>query len=108
LYKNEMIQVLLNLLKNAQEALEEVDDAKIEVRVYEEDNSIKISVKDNGNGIEAENLERIFEPYFSTKEHQGTGLGLYMSKMIIQEHMKGSLYVESTPEGTRFIILLPQ
>lgn len=107
LYKNEMIQVLLNLLKNAQEAIEEIDEAKIKVRVYEDDTSIKISVEDNGHGIAAENLERIFEPYFSTKEHQGTGLGLYMSKMIIQEHMKGSLHVESTPERTKFIIVLP-
>ncbi len=107
-YKNEMIQVLLNLIKNAQEALEEVDDARIKVCIYQEDNSIRISVEDNGNGIEVENLDRIFEPYFSTKEHQGTGLGLYMSKMIIEEHMNGLMYVESTPERTKFIIVFPQ
>ena len=106
LFKNEMIQVLLNLLKNAQEALEDVDEPRIQVSIYEYDGSIKISVEDNGTGIEQGNLEKIFEPYFSTKAQQGTGLGLYMSRVIITEHMNGSLYVENTNEGTKFVIAL--
>ncbi len=106
LYKNEMIQVLLNLLKNAQEALEGVEPAKITVKVHEEMPYIRISVEDNGHGISEENMEKIFEPYFSTKTNHGTGLGLYMSRMIIQEHMNGSLRVESTDKGTVFIIEL--
>ncbi len=105
-YKNEMIQVLLNLIKNAQEALEEMDDAKIKVCIYEEESYVKISVQDNGNGIEAENIEKIFEPYFSTKAHQGTGLGLYMSRMIVQEHMNGLLSLQRLDKGTKFIISL--
>jgi len=106
LFKNEMIQVLLNLLKNAQEALEDIDEPRIQVSIYEDDGNVKITVEDNGSGIKPENLEKIFEPYFSTKAHQGTGLGLYMSKVIITEHMNGSLYVENTNEGTKFVISL--
>ncbi len=105
-YKNEMIQVLLNLLKNAQEALEDSEDAKINVRIYKEDKQIKISVKDNGKGIDDENMQKIFEPYFSTKVHQGTGLGLYMSKMIISEHMSGSLQANNLDDGVEFVISL--
>ncbi|HIC42923.1 MAG TPA: HAMP domain-containing histidine kinase, partial [Sulfurimonas sp.] len=105
-YKNEMIQVLLNLLKNAQEVLEEVDEAKITIRIYEENGFAKIAVSDNGGGIEPQDLEKIFEPYFSTKAHQGTGVGLYMSKMIIDEHMNGELLVENTDTGAEFIIKL--
>lgn len=106
LYKNEMIQVLLNLLKNAQEALEEIDEAIIKVRVYKDGTSVKISVEDNGHGIAAENMDKIFEPYFSTKSHQGTGLGLYMSRMIVEEHMNGLLSLERLDKGTRFIVSL--
>ena len=106
-YKNEMIQVLLNLLKNAQEVLEDIDKAYIKIGIYKEDDSVKICLCDNGGGIKKENLEKIFEPYFSTKEHQGTGLGLYMSKMIVSEHMNGDLRVENTHDGAEFIISLP-
>jgi len=106
-YKNEMIQVLLNLLKNAQEALEEKeDDKEIKICVYEEEGFAKISIRDNAGGIVEENMEKIFEPYFSTKAHQGTGLGLYMSKIIIEEHMDGHLSVHNTPEGAEFVISL--
>ena len=106
LYKNEMIQVLLNLLKNAQEVLIDKEDAKIKVRIYKEKDLMKISVSDNGGGIQADNIEKIFEPYFSTKENQGTGLGLYMSKMIIEEHMNGALYAQNIEGGAAFIIEL--
>ena len=106
-YKNEMIQVLLNLLKNAQEALEEKDNACIKIHIYLDADVAKVCISDNGDGIEDENIEKIFEPYFSTKAHQGTGLGLYMSQMIISEHMDGSLEAQSTSSGAEFIISLP-
>ena len=105
-YKNEMIQVLLNLLKNAQEALVETEDAQIKIRIYREGNEAKISISDNGCGIDSEDIDKVFEPYFSTKAHQGTGLGLYMSQMIISEHMNGKISVNSRPEGAEFIISL--
>lgn len=107
LYKNELIQVLLNLLKNAQEVLADKEGAKIVVRIYEEGGDAKISVSDNGGGVKEENIEKIFEPYFSTKASQGTGLGLYMSKMIIEEHMDGKFSVQNSQMGAEFIISLP-
>jgi len=107
LYKNEMIQVLLNLLKNAQEVLEGKKDALIVIRITEENQRANICISDNGGGIAKENLEKVFEPYFSTKEKQGTGLGLYMSQMIIMEHMNGTLEVRNTQEGAEFIISIP-
>ncbi len=107
LYRNEMIQVLLNLLKNAQEALHGQEDPRIRVIIRDDRGTAKILVEDNGIGIDEEVKEKIFEPYFSTKSHQGTGLGLYMSKMIIQEHMHGKLEVESLEKGTRFILSIP-
>jgi len=103
-YKNEMIQVFLNLLKNAQEVLEEVENAKIIVHIYAQDDTVKICISDNGGGIIDENFEKVFEPYFSTKKHQGTGLGLYMSKMIINEHMNGDLTVKNNEAGAEFTI----
>lgn len=106
-YKNEIIQVLLNLLKNAQEALEGKDDPCIKVCIYEEDGCAKISISDNAGGIKDEDMKKIFEPYYSTKAHHGTGLGLYMSKMIIEEHMNGELSVANIEEGAEFTICLP-
>jgi len=108
-YKNEMIQVLLNLLKNAQEALieaEDIEEAKIKIHIYSADNMAKICISDNGGGIANDNFEKIFEPYFSTKSNQGTGLGLYMSKMIINEHMNGDIKVRNSDEGAEFTIEL--
>jgi len=105
-YRNEMIQVLLNLLKNAQEALADVENPKIDIHIYSENEMIKISISDNAGGIIEGNFEKIFEPYFSTKAHQGTGLGLYMSKMIINEHMNGDIKVRNNEIGAEFIIEL--
>lgn len=104
LYKNEMIQVLLNLIKNAQEALEAKENALITIRIYENETGNYVQICDNGNGIAAEDQAKIFEPYFSTKAHQGTGLGLYMSKMIIEEHMQGHLRLLPSKEGACFEI----
>ncbi|MDF1880765.1 cache domain-containing protein [Sulfurimonas sp. MAG313] len=105
-YKNEMIQVLLNLLKNAQEALLQIPEGKVNICIYQEDTIAKICISDNAGGIAQENMEKIFEPYFSTKAHQGTGLGLYMSKMIINEHMDGDIRVENLETGAQFCIEL--
>ena len=63
-------------------------------------------MRDNGGGIPAEILERIFDPYFSTKE-SGTGIGLYMSKMIIERNMKGGITARNIEGGTEFIVFSP-
>lgn len=102
-YESELKQVVLNLIKNAEEALIEsgVGDPKIVVTLE----GTRMSVEDNGGGIDPEILPRIFDPYFSTKtQKDGTGLGLYMSKIIVEEHCEGTLKAENGPEGARFTI----
>lgn len=109
-YVNEVKQVLLNILKNAEDALleQEVQDAKIYINSYVEDDNAYICVEDNAGGIPEKFLVKIFDPYFSTKHsHDGTGLGLYMSKTIIEEHCKGKLDVQNSTKGAKFIITLP-
>lgn len=108
-YKKDLEHVLLNLLSNARDALDECgkEPKKIIIKAYKEKDRIKIEVKDNGCGIPKHIQERIFEPYFTTKEQgKGTGLGLYMSRKIVREKLKGDLFFESFDTGTTFIIEL--
>jgi len=99
--KNEFEQVLLNLINNAKDALIEhkIEQPYIEISI----NKSKVIIKDNGNGILKENIEKIFNPYFSTKNNSD-GIGLYISKMIIEQEFRGTLYVKSNHETTVFII----
>jgi len=105
IYDNELMQVILNILKNAQDNFIEkkIKEAKITITI--EKNMIFIS--DNGGGISPELIEKIFDPYFSTKdEKNGTGLGLYMSKIIIERHHSGSLEAYNTQDGVCFKVVL--
>ncbi len=102
-YKSEFQQVILNIISNAKDILiaNEVKDAKIEITL--KDNSI--TIYDNGGGIKKEIIDRIFEPYFTTKEQgKGTGIGLYMSKIIIENNMNGILEVRNIKDGVEFSI----
>jgi two-component system, NtrC family, nitrogen regulation sensor histidine kinase NtrY len=93
----EMIeQVLINLIKNAMEALNHVDDPRIELNGRVSDNVVQIEVIDNGSGIIPEAIERIFIPFFTTKK-TGSGIGLALSRQIMQMH-NGSLTVKSEPD----------
>lgn len=109
LSKNELIQVLMNLIKNAHDAIVErhIDNGLIAITVEEKVDSISIIVCDNAEGISETIADKIFEPYFSTKSENGTGLGLYMSKSIIEDHFNGTLTFHNTQSGTCFAILLP-
>lgn len=109
LSKNELIQVLMNLIKNAHDAIVErgIHTGKITIIVEETDGSIAINVCDNAGGISGAIADKIFEPYFSTKSENGTGLGLYMSKSIIEDHFHGALTFQNIDEGTCFTIVLP-
>ncbi|GAB6073942.1 sensor histidine kinase [Nautilia lithotrophica] len=95
-YKNELSHVCLNMLNNAIDSLKgsEIADKKILIVVKKEKKGIIISIIDNGGGIKEEYIEKIFEPYFTTKlKDKGSGIGLYMAKQIIEEHMGGKIKV---------------
>jgi len=102
-YKSEFQQVVLNIINNAKDALisNSVKDAKIEIRL----SGKTVSIQDNAGGIPSDVKDRIFEPYFTTKEQgSGTGMGLYMSSIIIRDNMDGVLEVENIDGGARFKI----
>ena len=97
-FPNELIQVLINILNNAKDAFEEQRVAKqyIKITTQKTTNSYIIKIYDNAGGISKKIISNIFDPYFTTKhKSQGTGIGLYMSKEIIQKHMKGSITVSN-------------
>ena len=111
IYSGEMMQVILNILKNSQDNFKEkkVDNPKIMISCScgMSDNKVVLKISDNGGGIPEDILPKIFEPYFSTKdEKNGTGLGLYMSKIIVEEHHKGKFLVENIDGGVCFTIEL--
>ncbi|MBL1280069.1 MAG: HAMP domain-containing histidine kinase [Fluviicola sp.] len=109
LYVNEMMQVILNILKNAQDNFKEknIENKNIIFTCKDIHDGVLIEICDNGGGIDEKVLSRIFNPYFSTKsEKNGTGLGLYMSKIIIEEHHFGSLSVYNSCDGACFCIAL--
>ena len=104
-YSNEMMQVLMNILQNAKDNLVENNIKNPYIKITTDEK--KILVCNNGLMIPNELQDKIFEPYFSTKESKnGTGLGLYMSKIIIEEHHKGKFYVQSKKAATCFVIEL--
>ncbi len=108
-YFNELKQVCLNLLKNAEDVLllQEVEKPTIRIRTYNDATHVYLEVADNAGGIDASIVDKIFDPYFTTKErYDGTGLGLYMSKTIIEEHCSGRLYVENGEKGAIFTVVL--
>lgn len=107
-YENEFKNVVLNLLTNARDALESkfIEDGEIDVTVGIRGGRALIAVSDNGGGIGPEMLGRIFTAYSSTKGEKGTGLGLYMSRLIICERMHGAINAENTGLGAKISILL--
>ena len=109
-YYNELLQVTLNIIKNARDALleTEVQKPKIMIRTYSiDEDKVVLEIEDNAGGVDESIIDKIFEPYYTTKnEHEGTGLGLYMSKIIIEEHCAGVLSVTNGKYGAIFKIVL--
>ncbi len=106
-YSNELKHVILNLLKNAEDVLVEkkIQNPYINITSYKEQDNFILEIEDNGGGIAEDIIDNIFDPYFSTKiKKDGTGIGLYMSKMIINEHCGGKLSVANTKNGASFKI----
>ncbi|MCK9492211.1 MAG: PAS domain S-box protein [Sulfurimonas sp.] len=109
IYENEFEQVVLNLIKNAEDAIVEnsIKNGIIEIKTYKLNGKAVFEVFDNARGIDNALMEKIFDPYFSTKSKKnGTGLGLYMSKIIIENHCFGTLEAFNTFEGAMFRITL--
>ena len=107
-YQNEIGQVMINIINNAKDALlsnNRNKEKNIYILLYKEHQKIIITIQDNAGGIDGEIIDHIFDPYFSTKlKKDGTGLGLYISKLIIEEHMEGKLSVENRDNGAVFKI----
>jgi signal transduction histidine kinase len=109
-FGRELSHVLLNLISNAKDALiaNDIKDPLISVNVFKDDKSVSICIFDNGGGIGEDILEKIFDPYFTTKHKaQGTGLGLYMTKQIVEQHMNGTIAVKNIENGAQFDIKVP-
>ncbi|MBF0318346.1 MAG: response regulator [Nitrospirae bacterium] len=115
-FKNEFKQVILNILCNARDAivkskekgiLSEDTDGEISVELSTSGDTAKIEIADNGGGVPTEVIDKLFDPYFTTKGTEGTGIGLYMSKIIIESNMGGRLYAATkTDKGAVFTIEL--
>ena len=101
----------MNLIKNSRDAMTErrVEAGRIDIYVEAGANTVTIIVEDNAGGIPEVVMDHIFEPYFTTKsQSKGTGLGLYMSRSIIEESMGGTLQAQNGEHGARFILTLPK
>jgi len=108
-HSNEFAQAMLNIINNAKDVLLErkITEKKIYINLYEKEDSVVLEIEDNAGGIDAYIREKIFDPYFSTKKQKnGTGLGLYMSKMILEEKMGATLGIYNSHRGACFIITM--
>ncbi len=116
--ENELVQVLINILNNARDELLKIENERfIFINIKDEKNSVLIEIKDNAKGVDNKIIDKIFEPYFTTKKDtNGTGIGLYMSKEIVNKHLKGELIVQNVEyefnkkvyNGASFQIRLPK
>ena len=117
-YENDLIQVFINIINNAKDALKESKEGYIfiDVKPSKNDKDIIIKIKDNGGGIQEDVISKVFEPYFTTKyKSNGTGIGLYMVMEIVQKHMNGTIDVQNTKyeyndvvyTGAEFTIRIP-
>ncbi|TLT06064.1 PAS domain S-box protein [Aliarcobacter thereius] len=108
--KNELTQILLNFINNSKDAFiqKKIEKKEIFIESYKKDDSIFLEYSDNAKGLEKENFDKIFEPYFTTKhQSSGTGLGLFISKIIVENSFEGDIMYENTKDGLKFIIKFP-
>ena len=106
-YKTEYSQVILNLLSNAKDILIErqIKNPKIELEIKDGNHFALVKIKDNAGGVDTSIIDKIFEPYFTTRHQtQGTGIGLYMSKNIIERNMHGYINVVNVEDGALFTV----
>ena len=84
-----------------------IQEKLIEIKFLKENNKITITIQDNAGGVKEESLEKLFDPYYTTKS-TGTGTGLYMVKLVIKNSLQGDLKINNSEKGLRYIIALPQ
>jgi len=109
-YPNEYSQMLINIICNSKDALQERNVTKpcIGLRVFRDNGRAIVTITDNAGGMDADILPKVFDPYFTTKEPgKGTGIGLYMSKVIVEKNMGGRLMARNVPDGAEFRIEMP-
>lgn len=110
IFANELKQVLLSIINNAKDAIlsSGTEMKMITIETATKGSAAAIRICDTGGGIDNKIIDRIFDPYFTTKiELQGTGIGLYLSKMIVEKNLKGTIRAENNERGACFIITLP-
>ncbi|MCD8554838.1 HAMP domain-containing sensor histidine kinase [Seleniivibrio sp.] len=114
-FPGEMKQAVLNIIQNSKDAIlkeiraGKINEGIIDIILEADGNQITFYISDNGGGIDDTVMERMFEPYFTTKQNEeGTGIGLYMTRAIIENHMKGSITASNTKDGAMFTVILPK
>jgi signal transduction histidine kinase len=109
-FPSEFSQVIFNILQNAKDALteNEISNKRVFVSIKKDADYAYVNILDNAGGISSNYINKIFEPYFTTKKHRkASGLGLFISKIIIEENMQGKLEFENVGDGVKFIIKIP-
>ena len=108
-YKNEYSQVLINIATNACDILinRKITNPKIIIKIETKDNFLLVSLSDNAGGITVNPISKIFEPFYTSEKDNGTGLGLFMSHLIVRNSLKGEILVSNNKEGAVFIIKIP-
>jgi PAS domain S-box-containing protein len=109
-FPNELVQVFINLLNNAKDAIvnSKIKNPQVIIDTFEDEHNIFVNIRDNGGGIPEDVIEKIGDIYFTTKGELGTGLGVYMSKMIIEKQLEGELKWENYDGGALFSIIIPK
>ncbi|MGA1932999.1 sensor histidine kinase [Arcobacter sp. YIC-464] len=109
-YKNEYSQALINIINNAKDALvqRKIKNPKIDIIIEEKEGLVVTSIHDNAGGINVRPIEKVFDPFFTYEKTNGSGIGLFMSKLIIENNMNGKLEVENKKDGALFIISIPK
>lgn len=105
---NEFTQVLLNILSNSRDIIiqREIKKPKVEINVFKKGSNVVITVEDNAGGVDEDNIDNIFNRFFSNKDKQSTGVGLYLCKHIVEKKMNGAISVKNINAGARFTIKL--
>jgi len=102
----QVVQAMVNLLQNAADAMAGLDRRVLSIKAFVEGVHMRIAISDTGTGIPSGNVSKVFEPFYTTKGERGTGLGLYITKQVIEEH-NGTITVQTGDHGTTFVISLP-